>query len=129
MIEGACLCGAARWRMSRIPESATACNCTACRRYGVLWAYDFDGEGIAVSGPTKAYVRGDALGFHFCPECGCVAYWRALEINPEGRRRIAVNLRLTEPAPIANVPVDHFDGLDTFDDLPSDGKRVRDYWF
>jgi hypothetical protein len=129
MIEGACLCGAARWRMSRIPESATACNCTACRRYGVLWAYDFDGEGIAVSGPTKAYVRGDALGFHFCPECGCVAFWRALVPNPEGRRRIAVNLRLTEPAPIANVPVDHFDGLDTFDDLPRDGRCVRDLWF
>jgi hypothetical protein len=115
--------------MNRIPESATACNCTACRRYGVLWAYDFDGEGIHVSGPTKAYVRGDSLGFHFCPECGCVAYWRALVTTPEGRRRIAVNLRLTEPAPIANVAVDHFDGLDRFEDLPSDGKRVRDYWF
>jgi hypothetical protein len=129
MIEGACLCGAVRWRMDRIPEAATACNCTACRRYGVLWAYDFEGEGIQVSGPTKGYVRGDSLGFHFCPECGCVAYWRALEANPEGRRRIAVNLRLTDPEPIANVPIDHFDGLDKFDDLPRDGKCVRDYWF
>ena len=129
MIHGSCLCGAVQWRMSRMPGSATACNCTACRRYGVLWAYDFEGEGIHVAGATKAYVRGKGLGFHFCSECGCVAYWRALDANDEGRRRIAVNLRLTEPEPIANVPIDHFDGLDAFDDLPRDGKCIRDYWF
>ena len=65
------------WRLQGQPSSATACNCTVCRRYGVLWAYDYEGEGIHVSGHTKAYVRGKALEFHFCPECGCVAYWRA----------------------------------------------------
>jgi hypothetical protein len=95
----------------------------------VLWAYDYEGAGIHVSGVTKSYVRGVALGFHFCPECGCVAYWRSLETDKEGRRRIAVNLRLTEPEPIAHVLIDHFDGLDKFDDLPRDGKCIRDYWF
>jgi hypothetical protein len=128
MIHGYCLCGLVKWRLQGVPESATACNCTACRRYGVLWAYDFEGEGIEVSGPTKAYVRGDSLGFHFCPECGCVAYWRSLQTNQEGRRRIAVNLRLTEPETVAQVPIAHFDGLDTFQDLPRDGRCVRDYW-
>ncbi len=129
MIEGACLCGAVHWTLDRIPESATACNCTACRRYGVLWAYDHDGEGIRVSGTTRAYVRGTALGFHFCPTCGCVAYWRGSTPESDGRTRIAVNLRLTEPGPIADVPIDHFDGLDSFDDLPRDGRRIRDHWF
>lgn len=42
MIEGSCHCGSVTWRFDRIPESATACNCTVCRRYGVLWAYDFE---------------------------------------------------------------------------------------
>ena len=129
MIQGSCLCGAVQWVFQGAPESATACNCTACRRYGTLWAYDYEDEGIHVSGPTKAYVRGKALGFHFCPECGCVAYWRALDTNQEGRRRIAVNLRLTEPELVATVPIDHFDGLDKFEDLPRDGRCVRDYWF
>jgi hypothetical protein len=129
MIQGACLCGAVEWRLDALPESATACNCTACRRYGVLWAYDYEGEGIRVSGPTTAYVRGDALGFHFCPTCGCVAYWRALQPNTEGRRRIAVNLRLTDPEPIARVPIEHFDGFGTFEDLGQDGRCVADYWF
>ena len=106
MLKGSCLCESVQWQFDGMPESATACNCTACRRYGVLWAYDYEGEGINVSGATKEYVRGTALGFHFCPECGCVAYWRALEANEKGRRRIAVNLRLTEPGPIAHLPID-----------------------
>jgi hypothetical protein len=129
MIEGSCHCGAVRFSFDGVPDGATACNCTVCRRYGVLWIYDFENERIKVTGPTKAYVRGRALGFHFCPECGCVAYWRPLKPGDDGRRRIAVNVRLAEPEAVASLPIDHFDGLDTFDDLPRDGKCVRDYWF
>jgi len=129
MLEGSCLCGAVRWQFDGVPESATACNCSACRRYGALWAYGYEGENIQVSGATKKFVRGDSLGFHSCAECGCIAYWRGLEANQEGRRRIAVNLRLTAPGPIEGVPIRHFDGFDTWEDLPMDGRCVRDMWF
>jgi hypothetical protein len=129
MIEGSCACGAVRWRFDGEPDGATACNCTACRRYGVLWAYDYEEEAIHVSGPTTAYVRGGSLSFNFCPACGCVAYWRAREPGEDGRRRIAVNLRLAEPQAVAAIPIDHFDGLDSFTDLPRDGRCVADYWF
>ena len=57
MIEGSCHCGDVRWSFEGVPDSATACNCTVCRRYGVLWAYDYENEGIRVSGPTHAYAR------------------------------------------------------------------------
>lgn len=129
MIKGSCLCGAVEWSFRDTPDGATACNCTACRRYGVLWAYDFEGEGIHVSGATTAYARGKALTFNFCPTCGCVAYWRSLHLEEGTRRRIAVNLRLAEPDAVASIPIDHFDGLETFEDLPRDGKCVADYWF
>ena len=112
-----------------MPESATACNCTACRRYGVLWIYDFEGGLIQIEGETKPYVRGKALSFNFCPSCGCVVFWRGLRTEEDGRRRMAVNLRLTEPGPVANLLIDHFDGLDTFEDLPRDGRCVKDHWF
>ena len=82
-----------------------------------------------MSGPTKAYVRGDSIGFHFCPECGCVAYWRSLTPGEDGRRRIAVNLRLAEPEAVVAIPMEHFDGLETFDDLGRDGRSVADMWF
>jgi hypothetical protein len=130
MIEGSCHCGAARWRFAGLPDSATICNCTVCRRYGVLWAYDYEGERIKVSGPTRAYIWGHkTIGFHFCPECGCVAYWRALETAKDGRRRVAVNLRLTEPEAVGDILIDHFDGLKSFEDLPRDGRCVADMWF
>ncbi|MDE2145954.1 MAG: GFA family protein [Burkholderiales bacterium] len=128
-MEGSCLCGAVRWRFEGVPEGATACNCTACRRYGTLWAYGYEGEGVQVSGTTRPYSRGSALSFDFCPTCGCLACWRALQRQADGRLRIAVNLRLAEPADVAAIPIDHFDGLDRFEDLPRDGKCVADYWF
>lgn len=126
---GSCLCGAVRWQFEGQPDGATACNCTACRRYGVLWAYDYEGHGINVSGKTHAYARGKAIEFHFCPACGCVAFWRGKEADSDGRIRIAVNLRLAEPETVAAIPIDHFNGPDTFDDLPRDGRCVADYWF
>ncbi len=130
MLNGSCHCGNVKWSFDGSPDGATACNCTVCRRYGVLWAYGYEGEGVNVAGETRAYTRGDReIGFHFCPNCGCVAYWRGIEPAPDGRRRIAVNLRLAEPDEVAEVPVDHFDGLDAFTGLPRDGRCVKDYWF
>ncbi len=130
MIRGSCDCGAVRWQFEGHPDGATACNCTLCRRYGVLWAYDYEGEAIEVSGETQPYVRGKKwIAFHFCPVCGCVAFWRAQQEDQEGRRRIAVNLRLAEPEVVAQLPIDHFDGLDKFEGLPRDGRCVADYWF
>jgi hypothetical protein len=128
-IEGACHCGAVHWRFAGRPDGATACNCTVCRRYGVLWAYGHEGEGITVSGPTQKYVRGKWVEFHFCPVCGCVTHWRGQHADDAGRRRIAVNLRLADPEAVARIPIDRFDGLDTFTDLPRDGRCVADYWF
>lgn len=129
MIEGSCDCGAVRWSFAGTPESATACSCTICRRYGVLWAYDFEDEKIRVSGPTKAYLRGDrSLDFHFCPDCGCVAYWRSLTTREDGRRRIAVNLRLAEPAAVGAIIVDHLDGHGNWE-CQRDGRCVSDMWF
>ncbi len=130
MLHGSCHCGRVTWRFDAVPEGATACNCTVCRRHGTLWIYGYEGEGVSVTGETRPYARGEkSLSFHFCPECGCVAYWRANQAGTDGRRRLAVNVRLAEPETVADIPIDHFDGLHSFEDLPRDGKRVRDYWF
>jgi hypothetical protein len=132
MLIGTCHCETVCWTFDGLPDSATACNCTLCRRYGVLWIYDYEGERIRISGPTSTYRRNrpdPALEIHFCGRCGCVICWRGLRVGEDGRRRVAVNLRLTEPGPVAHLPIDHFDGLDTFDDLPRDSRCVGDLWF
>jgi hypothetical protein len=128
MLRGNCLCGGASWELDGELDGATACNCTACRRYGALWAYGYENVDIRVSGTTTAFRRNrGVLGFHFCPECGCVTWWRGTTPEAEGIR-IAVNLRLADPGSVAAIPIDHFDGLDSFDDLPRDGRCVRDLW-
>ncbi|MGB5558597.1 MAG: GFA family protein [Paracoccaceae bacterium] len=130
MLTGSCHCGKIHWNFNGDPGSATACNCTICRRYGVLWIYDYEGERITLTGPTSTYLWGDKeLEFHFCPDCGCVACWRGVEPGKDGRRRIAVNVRLSEPETVAHLPIRHFEGLVSFEDLPDDGRCVSDMWF
>jgi hypothetical protein len=130
---GSCLCSAVRWEFRGTIPDATICNCTACRRYGVLWAYDYDGHGIQIEDPGGAmisYTRGSGtLSFNFCKHCGNLVSWRGMRPNRDGLTRIAVNLRLAPPQDVADVPLQCFDGLNSFDDLPRDGRTVADVWF
>lgn len=131
MYKGSCLCQSVQWQFDGVIESVTACNCTACRRYGVLWAYGHENEEIKIQGTTNFFSRGRKnLEFHFCPTCGCIISWRGTKLNEKGQRRIAVNARLiNDPEQIALLPIDHFDGFDKFDDLPRDHRCVKDMWF
>jgi len=130
MLEGACHCGNAKWTYNSSLESVTACNCTVCRRYGALWAYGYLNEDITTSGETKPYSRGRTINFNFCAQCGCIIHYTAKEKDGNGRIRMAVNTRMvTDPDKIASLPIDHFEGFDTFEDLPRDHRTVKDLWF
>lgn len=132
MLTGTCHCGKTHWTLEGDPGPITACNCTLCRRYGTLWAYDYTPGRIKVEGPTQSYKRAKdnpVLEILFCPTCANVLAWRALIAEADGRLRIAVNVRLAPPETVAHLPIDHFDGFDTFDDLPRDERCVKDMWF
>ena len=105
------------------------CNCTSCRRWGGIWTYGHEGIDIAVHGASKTYVRGENLEYHFCPKCSCVTHWRTLKATENGKRAMAVNLRMADPDKILHLPIDHFEGLNSFEDLPRDGRCIKDYWF
>jgi hypothetical protein len=132
--QGRCLCGAVAWTLHGDIPDATICNCTACRRYGVLWAYGYDGVDVHVKAPPGAlssYMRGEGapLTFNFCRTCGNLITWRGAGPGEDGQTRIAVNLRLAEPETVVNIPLQRFEGLHSFDDLPKDGRCVGDVWF
>ncbi len=131
MIKGRCHCNAVGWTFDGFPDSATACNCTVCRRYGTLWAYDWLDERVSTRGETAVYTHGDeGIGFHFCRTCGCVTWWQGVRPHTDGRTRIAVNLRMSEsPDAVATLPIRKFDGLDSFTDLASSPRCVADIWF
>lgn len=128
MLNGSCHCGQLVWRFDLWPETATICNCTVCRRYGVLWIYGHEGEDVVLTGKSHIYLTDSGgLQFHFCPDCGCVAAWRAVEPRENGQRRLAVNLRLSEDQDIIRpIPLRRFEGLHSFADLPPDGRTVGD---
>jgi hypothetical protein len=44
MLSGTCHCGACGWTLQGDPGPITHCNCTLCRKYGSMWAYDYEGE-------------------------------------------------------------------------------------
>ena len=128
-MEGSWHCGAVHWRFEGVPETATACNCSLCRRYGALWSYGFFDERISVSGDTQTYSwQSRSIEFHFCGQCGCVVYWHAAAPGADGRRYGAVNVRLADdPAAVQAVALRHHD-TDRTTDLPLDGMCVADVW-
>lgn len=111
MLEGSCHCGAVRIELARRPRKLTECNCSICRRYGVLWSY-FSRKSVTVSAPKSAlcgYKWGDRrLEFFHCRTCGCVTHYEMPDKSPDGR--MAVNARMLEPADIRGIPRRKFDG-------------------
>ncbi len=114
MIEATCHCGAVHITLETAPAEVTDCNCSICRRYGALWAYDSPRR-VQVTPPegaTDIYVRGERLiEFHRCKTCGCVTHWTAVDTSID---RMGVNVRLMPPEVLAAARVKHLDGADTW---------------
>ena len=130
--KGGCHCGKVAFEVDGDIDQVLECNCSICSKRGyLLWFVPRASLHLSMpESELSAYTfNTHKIKHHFCPVCGCVAFWRGQQTGQEGRRRIAVNLRLAEPEAVAEIPIDHFDGLNTFDDLPRDGRCVADYWF
>lgn len=115
LLEGACHCGAIKLRLPSLPEKATRCNCSLCRRLGSVWAYYEFGTVVVEGHPanTDEYIQGDrTLRTIRCKTCGCVTHWEPLDT--EKITRHGVNLNNFPPALLESVPVRRFDGADTW---------------
>jgi len=115
MVEASCHCGKVRL-LIEVPREVTDCNCSICRRYGVLWAYCLVAEVRGQDAETDTYIcHSRSQAFHRCPECGCVTHWKAFDLE---RERMGVNARLLPPDILAGARVRHLDGAltDTYID-------------
>jgi hypothetical protein len=115
MIIASCLCGAVKIGVETLPDRVTDCNCSACRRYGTLWAYYHPRDVTFLEGAdaTEGFARGEkSLAFHHCRVCGCMTHWAA--IDPAKADRMAINARLLDPALLAGIGVRKLDGADTW---------------
>ncbi len=125
-----CHCGAVSIVMHRRIRKLTSCNCSICRRYGALWAYQQRKaiEIDAVSGALQTYARqnGDLVFFR-CAHCGCVTHYERQDRRDNGTDMSAVNMRnVDNPAQISDIPIRYLDGASTWKVLHED---VQPYLF
>ncbi|MDP3870514.1 GFA family protein [Phenylobacterium sp.] len=101
------------------PAWVLDCNCSICRRYGVLWAYRSDPIGktelsvelVQGEDAVEAYIWGDRwIGFWRCKACGCVTHHTALD-QPSTIR--AVNARMFVSFDPASVTIHRSDNAHT----------------
>ena len=115
MLTGSCHCGAVQIEVPRRPRRLTSCNCSICRRYGVLWAY-YQAADVQVRckrGATESYSWGRRnLNFVRCATCGCIMNWERRK--PRKVNYMGVNARNLEPAALGTVRVRLLDGADTW---------------
>jgi hypothetical protein len=115
MIAATCHCGAVRIEVRRRPRMLTNCNCSICRRYGVLWAYykASSVKVIAKRGATESYSWGrKSLSFVRCGACGCVMSWIRLKARQDNY--MGVNARNFEPGEWESVRIRTLDGAKTW---------------
>jgi hypothetical protein len=110
VVEAACHCRAVVLELAEPPAHVFDCNCSICRKLGVLWAY-YSPQQVVIRcapGATRVYVWGDRrLEFHTCGSCGCTTHWQAIE---QPATRMGVNARLVEGLSKANARLHHLDG-------------------
>ena len=115
MLRATCHCGAVSVTIARQPEAVTNCNCSVCRRYGVLWAY-YDRSEVEVEASVEEleeYQRGDkTLAFVRCKSCGCVTHWWP-EPGKRKTTRMGVNVRMFEPGQLGPFKIRFLDGAVT----------------
>jgi len=105
-----CHCGAVVIRVSRKPQEIFECNCSICRRLGVLWAY-YPCDEVTFEkgeGSTNVYVCNRRwLEFHSCSNCSCTTHWIAADRS--FRERMGVNARLIDGLDRTNTELGHVD--------------------
>jgi hypothetical protein len=105
-VNGSCHCGQVSVSVPDVPGYMNACNCSLCLKLGALWAY-YPRDAVRVEGERRAYLRNDVvrpkLSVDFCTRCGATIDW--LPANDNREDRMAVNMRLFDPAALIGVQV------------------------
>ena len=108
--EAICHCGGVALKLADAPSEIFECNCSICRRLGVLWAYyHCDHVTIETNGkPTNVYIwNNEVLEFHSCNTCGCTTHWVA--IDSDFRERMGINARLIDGLNRTNTNLGYVD--------------------
>jgi len=91
-LEGGCLCGQLRYKVTKAPLDSGYCHCRMCQKSSgapLQVSAEFPPDAFAITrGRLKAYRSSAEAIRHFCPDCGSQITFRPAE-NPA---YISVNL-------------------------------------
>jgi len=110
-VEATCHCGAIVLTLQHPPRIVRHCNCSLCRRYGVLWAY-YGKEAVTFNNEsTDSYAWGDEhVDFHRCHTCGCVTHWLPRNTS---RNKVGINARLLDQTILNKADIEYKDSAET----------------
>lgn len=110
--QGSCHCGAVAFTVTgELPSSAISCNCSHCRRKGLLLtfvpttSFTLDQGESALS--TYLFNK-HKITHRFCATCGCQPFAEGQGQGGEETR--AVNLRCVPEAELDALELQNFDG-------------------
>jgi hypothetical protein len=108
---GSCHCGKVAYTLDVTPTAAIECNCSICRRKGLILAAVapevFHLETSRDELATYTFNR-HAIRHQFCRTCGCAPFSEGT--SPDGKELVAVNLRCAEDLDLATLEITPFDG-------------------
>lgn len=110
--EGSCHCGAVVVSVEGdLPAEAISCNCSHCRRKGLLLTFAgaeavsiIQGENLL----TDYYFNKHAIAHRFCSKCGCQPLGRGK--GPGGAEMAAINLRCVPSVDLDSLVLKRMDG-------------------
>ncbi|QNA85187.1 GFA family protein [Sphingomonas sp. So64.6b] len=110
--EGSCQCGAVNFSVDAdAPDTAMSCNCSHCRRKGMLLSF-FPASSFTLESGEDDLVsytfNTHKIDHRFCATCGTQAF--AYGVGPDGVETRAINLRCVPSIDLDALTIQKVDG-------------------
>ncbi|MCG9712911.1 GFA family protein [Shewanella insulae] len=122
-LQGGCLCGALRYKVSAAPFDSDYCHCSQCQKstgaMAACWM-DFKADQVSwLQGTPKEYASSDTIRRGFCQQCGTSISYRSTDYPDYYTLSIASLDDANAVAPRYHIYTDKQpDWLKIADDLP-----------
>ena len=108
---GGCHCGRVRFEADTDLATVLDCNCSLCRKSGVLWTYVGPDQFRLLSGEdalTDYQFNRKVIHHVFCRTCGVGAFSHGPA--PDGRNVFAINARCLDGVDVGGLTLTPYDG-------------------
>ena len=108
---GGCHCGRVRYQVTTTLDPVFDCNCSICRKRGVLWTYVKPAQFKLQSGQDELsdyQFNKKAIHHLFCRNCGISSFAKGR--GEDGSEGIGINVRCLDDVAIEALALTPFDG-------------------